>query len=190
MGADRGAARGPRGSSLATPPVTLHGPDPLSDDAFRAAPGAVETPLDIRYAWDPGQAVGAFLDGLSEGRILATTCSSCGRTLVPPRAFCERCFRPTDGWVELPSTGTVETFSICHVAWDMRSLEEPELPAVIRIDGASDGGFLHRLGEIDPMAIRIGTEVEAVWRPIDERSGSILDIAYFRPRHPGQVMAP
>ena len=24
--------------------------------------------------------------------------------------------------------------------------------------------------------------VEAVWRPLEERTGSILDIAYFRPR--------
>jgi uncharacterized OB-fold protein len=24
--------------------------------------------------------------------------------------------------------------------------------------------------------------VEAVWRPLQERTGSILDIAYFRPR--------
>jgi len=25
-------------------------------------------------------------------------------------------------------------------------------------------------------------KVEAVWKPVGERSGSILDIAYFRPR--------
>jgi uncharacterized OB-fold protein len=25
-------------------------------------------------------------------------------------------------------------------------------------------------------------EVEAVWKPAEERTGSILDIAYFRPR--------
>jgi uncharacterized OB-fold protein len=29
--------------------------------------------------------------------------------------------------------------------------------------------------------VRIGMPVEAVWRPENERSGSILDIAYFRP---------
>ncbi len=33
---------------------------------------------------------------------VATTCSACERTLVPPRAFCERCFRPTDGWTDVP----------------------------------------------------------------------------------------
>jgi uncharacterized OB-fold protein len=187
MGADRvGDLRGSGGGSVGGPthPVTMLGPTSLSDAQFRSAAGAVDTPLDVRYAWDPGDAVGAFLDGLRDGRILATTCTSCGRTLVPPRAFCERCFRSTDAWMELAATGTVETFSICHVTWDMRPLDEPELPAVIRIDGSSDGGFLHKLGEVAPDDVRIGMAVEAVWRPLDDRTGSILDIAYFRPRAP------
>jgi uncharacterized OB-fold protein len=67
------------------------------------------------------------------------------------------------------------------VRWDMQPLDEPELPAVIAIDG-SDGGFLHTLGEVEPDEIRIGMKVEAVWKPVSERTGSILDIAYFRPR--------
>jgi uncharacterized OB-fold protein len=180
MGAD-GRGKGSVGQPTAQP-ATMLGPTSLSDAEFRSAAGAVDTPLDARYAWDPGDAVGAFLDGLRDGRILATTCTSCGRTLVPPRAFCERCFRPTDAWMELAATGTVETFSICHVTWDMRPLDEPELPAVIRIDGSSDGGFLHKLGEVAPDDVRIGMAVEAVWKPMDDRAGSILDIAYFRPR--------
>ena len=180
MGA-AGRGRGLVGRPTAQP-ATMLGPTSLSDAEFRGAAGAVDTPLDARYAWDPGDAVGAFLDGLRDGRILATTCTSCGRTLVPPRAFCERCFRPTDAWMELAATGTVETFSICYVTWDMRPLDEPELPAVIRIDGSSDGGFLHKLGEVAPDDVRIGMAVEAVWKPMDDRTGSILDIAYFRPR--------
>ena len=52
---------------------------------------------------------------------------------------------------------------------------------MIRLDGASEGGFLHKLGEVAPDDVRIGMEVEAVWKPVEERTGSILDIAYFRP---------
>ncbi len=158
---------------------------PLSDAAFRSATGAVEDRLDVEYAWDPGEAIGGFLDGLRNGRIVATTCSSCGRTLVPPRAFCERCFRPTDGRADVLARGAVETFSICHVTWDMRPLDEPELPAVIRLHDTSDGGFLHMLSEVAPEDVGIGMEVEAVWKPEAERTGSILDIAYFRPVEQG-----
>ena len=63
----------------------------------------------------------------------------------------------------------------------MQPLDPPEMPAVISIDG-SDGGFLHMLGEVDPDGVRIGMDVEAVWKPVGERAGSILDIDHFRPR--------
>ena len=154
----------------------------LSDAEFRSATGAVETRLDATYEWDAGEAMGAFLEGLRDGRIVATECAQCERTLVPPRKFCEVCFRPTDTWTSVPDTGLVETYSICHVRWDMVPLDPPEIPSVIRLDGSSQGGFLHMLGEVTPDSVSIGMEVEAVWKPAEERVGSIMDIAYFRPR--------
>jgi uncharacterized OB-fold protein len=156
----------------------------LTDAEFREALGARDEHFDASWEWDAGRAVGGFLAGLEEGRIEAAICDACGRTLVPPRAFCERCFRPTDGTETVPDRGVVETFSICYVTWDMRPLDEPELPAVIRIDGTSTGGFLHKLGEVAPEDVHIGLEVEAVWRPTGERRGTILDIEHFRPRDP------
>ncbi|HVM11073.1 MAG TPA: Zn-ribbon domain-containing OB-fold protein, partial [Actinomycetota bacterium] len=101
----------------------------------------------------------------------------------PPRMFCEEDFRPTDSWVEVQDTGRVNTFSICYIRWDMVELDPPEIPAVIEIDGASPGvGFMHKLAEVSPDDVTIGLEVEAVWKPEEEREGSILDIEYFRPR--------
>jgi acetyl-CoA C-acetyltransferase len=169
--------------AVVSPPVAPAGRG-LSESEFRSASGAVEHAVDARYSWDAGVAVGRFLDGLRAGRILGRSCGGCGRVLVPPRMFCERCFRATDAWVEVESTGEVQTFSICHVSWDMRRLEVPEIPALISIDG-SDGGFLHRLGEVEPQDVRVGMAVEAVWRSVGERAGSILDIAHFRPRRDG-----
>jgi len=55
---------------------------------------------------------------------------------------------------------------------------EPLIYGLIRLDGA-DTNFVHLLGEIDPAAIEIGMRVEAVFK--EERGGSILDIAYFKP---------
>jgi hypothetical protein len=143
--------------------------------------GAVDHRLGAKYSWDAGVAVGRFLDGLRAGKILGRECRRCERVLVPPRMFCERCFRETDAWIEVEHTGTVQTYSICHVSWDMQPLDPPEIPAVVAVDG-SDGGFLHMLGEVEPDEVRIGMEVEAVWKPVGERIGSILDIAHFRPR--------
>jgi uncharacterized OB-fold protein len=168
-----------------TPPETL-GPTSLSDRDFREVVGAVEFGVDARYAWDTGVAVSTYLRGLRDGKVLARECFRCRRILVPPRMFCEQCFRPTDRWLQVRDTGVVNTFSICYVSWDMQPLQDPELPAVIEIDGASRGiGFMHKLGEVEPDDVSVGMKVEAVWKPAGERQGSILDIQYFRPRDTG-----
>lgn len=137
---------------------------------------------NAQYAWDAGVAIGRYLRELKEGRLVGVRCRTCRRTVIPPRNFCEWCFRPMDEWVPLPDTGTVNTFSLCYVTWDMRTLEQPEIPAVIDIDGTRPAaGILHLLGQVDPQEVRIGMKVQAVWKPPEEREGSIRDIRYFRP---------
>lgn len=137
--------------------------------------------LTANYAWDTGIAIGYFLGGLKAGVILGSYCATCRKTVTPPRIVCEWCFRPMQRLVQLADTGRVNTFSICYVTWDVKRIREPEIPAVIEIDGASPGhGFLHKLGEIDPAEVQIGMKVQAVWKPPEERQGSITDILYFR----------
>lgn len=133
-----------------------------------------------RYTWDAGIAMGRFLRELKAGRIVGTRCSSCARVLVPPRMFCEHCFQPADGWVPVQDTGTIVTFSICYVTWDMVRVKEPQIPCVIAIDGSS-GGLMHLLGEVKPEDIKVGMRVKAVWKPAAERTGAITDILYFKP---------
>jgi acetyl-CoA C-acetyltransferase len=181
MGTDGGSSKATGGLPVVQTPPYTSGGHPLSDVGFRTAVGAVDHRLGARYSWDAGVAVGRFLDGLRAGKILGRECRSCERILVPPRMFCERCFRETDRWIEVEHTGAVQTYSICYVSWDMQPLESPEIPAVVSVDG-SDGGLLHLLGEVDPDDVRIGMDVEAVWKPVGDRTGSILDIDHFRPR--------
>jgi uncharacterized OB-fold protein len=137
---------------------------------------------NAQYAWDAGVAISRYLAELKEGRLVGVHCRGCRRTVIPPRNFCEWCFRPMDDWVYLPDTGTVNTFSLCYVTWDMKRVEEPEISAVIDIDGTKPSvGIMHLLGEVEPDEVKIGMKVQAVWRPAEEREGSILDIKYFKP---------
>jgi uncharacterized OB-fold protein len=140
------------------------------------------------FAWDTGIGIGKYLQGLKSGIILGSLCSTCNRIVVPPRTVCEWCFSPMDEVIPLKDTGTVNTFSLCYVTWDVRRIEEPELPAVIQLDGASTlksgpvmGGIMHLLGEVNPKEIQMGMRVKAVWKPAEERQGSITDILYFKP---------
>lgn len=137
---------------------------------------------NLKYAWDTGVAYGKFMHELKNGKILGVKCNKCERIIVPPRAFCEKCFKETDEWVNVKDTGTVQTFSIAYTDWKAARIKVPNIPAVIEIDGASKlMGFLHLLGEVDPKNVKIGMRVKAVWKPVEEREGAITDIKYFKP---------
>jgi len=134
-----------------------------------------------KYAWATGVAIGRFLEGLRAGEILGTKCDYCGRIAVPPRVFCEWCFKRSGTWVKLPDTGTVNTFSVSYIATDTTRLKTPTIPAVIEIDTAGNAGFLHIIGEAKPEEVKIGMRVKAVWADRDKRKASITDIRYFKP---------
>ena len=160
----------------------------LTDSAFSGGVLATQWAVKADYHWDAGAAMSRYLDGFRRGKILGVRCPQCRRTLVPPRGFCELCFRPLDQWVELQDTGRINTFSISYVNWDASRRRIPEIPAVIQIDGASPGmSILHKMGESGDTLeqiqsrLRLGTPVQAVWKPGESREGSITDILYFRP---------
>jgi uncharacterized OB-fold protein len=121
-----------------------------------------------------------FREIKDRARLVGTYCSDCDITYVPPRLYCERCFAQLDDWVEVGTHGWVYTYTLLHTALDGSRLEEPEIVAFVQLDGA-DGGLIHRLGEVDPDQVEIGMQVEAVFKEKAERTGSILDIEYFRP---------
>jgi len=140
------------------------------------------------FAWDTGIGIGKYLVGLKQGIILGSLCATCNKIVVPPRTVCEWCFNPMDEFIPIKDTGTINTFSLCYVTWDVKRIEEPELPAVIQLDGASGlesgpimGGIMHMLGEVNPKDIHIGMHVQAVWKPSEAREGAITDILYFKP---------
>jgi uncharacterized OB-fold protein len=152
----------------------------IEDSAKRALDGepiVVEGELNLTYRWSAGIAGTAFLTALrDEGKILGARCEQCDRVLCPPRTFCEQCFSATV-WTEVASTGTIETFTVNHIATDASRLKEPWVLAIVRLDN-SDGGLVHRV-EADPDEVHIGMRVEAVLA--DERRGHLTDILHFRP---------
>jgi len=153
-----------------------------SDDIKEGKVLTVRYRPSARYMWSTGVAMGRFLRELKNGKIIATTCRKCGRIMVPPRMFCEQCFKPTDGWTYVKDTGTVNTYSVSFIAADARRIKEPTIVAVIDLDGASKGmGILHTISEIDWKKVKFGMKVKAVWKSEKERTGAITDIRYFKP---------
>jgi uncharacterized OB-fold protein len=97
---------------------------------------------------------------------------------VPATIFCERCLGKTDEWIDVGTIGTVHTFTLLHERFDGSHRATPEIIAFIAF---ADGGIIHRLGAVVPEEITIGMQVEVVFKPKNDRVGSILDIVYFKP---------
>ena len=136
-----------------------------------------DLPVTNRYTF--GLAGEKFFRTLKdEGRILGTYCSHCDHTYVPATIFCEQCLAKLDDWLDVGLSGEVDTFTFLHINLDGTTLEKPEIIAFIRF---GDGGLIHRLGEIDSDQVEIGMMVQAVFKPVSERIGSILDIDHFKP---------
>ncbi len=144
---------------------------------------SVEERPVFEYQWSTGIAISRYFKGLKEGKLIGSECGKCGRKVIPPRIFCEWCFAPMQRFIELQDTGTIITFSICYIATDASRLKEPQIPAVIAIDGTTNDemGILHLVSEVDPNEVKIGMRVKAVWKKESERTGAITDIKYFKP---------
>lgn len=139
------------------------------------------------YAWDQGEAMTGYFKGLKAGKILGRSCKGCGRVMAPPRMFCEVCFRDTDDWVRLCDTGTINTWSVCFVTWDMKRVAKPQIPAVIEIDGTRPRmGIMHLVdvpkswGPEGWKKLQVGTKVRAVFKPRAQRKGAVTDIRFFQ----------
>jgi len=133
-------------------------------------------PVTSRYTF--GIAGEKFFSAIKDGQLLGTRCPKCEHTYVPGVLFCERCLAELDDWVDLGTTGKVHTFTLLYANYDGSTRENPEVIALISF---GDGGIIHRLGEITPEEVKIGMEVQAVFKPTDQRQGSITDIEYFMP---------
>jgi len=142
---------------------------------------------NAKFSWTAGEAMSRFLNELKEGKMIARECKKCKRILFPPRMFCEECFRPTDRWVYIKDTGTIETYSISYIDKDAKRITEPIFVGVVSIDGASPKmGIMHYFGEMTKEEIHIGMKVKAKWKNPEDREGSVLDIKYFRPLKEGE----
>jgi uncharacterized OB-fold protein len=136
-----------------------------------------------QFLYTAGLAGEAFFTALrDEGVILGARCEPCGITYVPPRIYCELCFRELgeDAHRDVGLRGRVRTFTLARVDKDGRELDTPEIFAVIDF-GPETSGFLHKLGEVEPDAVKVGLDVEAVFKPKGQREGRITDIEHFRP---------
>ena len=147
-------------------------------------PLRLEYVANFEYAYAAGRYASRFMTALRDDALLhGTRCVECDIVLVPPRPVCGLCGGRTDDWVEVGPTGTITGFTVVEIPFidPMTGIERP-VPygfAFIRLDGA-DTNIYHFLEENRHDRLAIGMSVEAVFKPRQERTGTMADIIYFR----------
>ena len=137
--------------------------------------------MECDYIYTAGVAGDKFFIGLrDEEKLLATPCKKCTITYLPPRMYCEHCFESLDEYVEVPTSGIVDTYTVTYEDSDGLKLDQPILVAFIRID-ETNGGLIHQLGEVDAGNVKEGMRVVAVFKDKSKRSGGLTDIEHFKP---------
>lgn len=137
----------------------------------------------IRYNYSAGRTASKFLLGLKEEKkVYATRCARCGLVMLPPRAYCERCFVAADDWVEVGQEGTVMAATI--VPEKFEGLPDPPYAiAYVKLDGASTA-MVNFVEGLDLSDIRVaaerlkpGARAKVVFR--DQREGRVTDFYYM-----------
>lgn len=141
----------------------------------------IEGGWNVEYRYAVGPTGRKFFQALKKGKIIAPKCPACGLVMLPPRAFCERCFVPAEEWVEVGRAGTIQAFTIVPVKFE--SLPNPPYAiAYVLLDGA-DTALVNFIKKIDLTNLEraaekmaIGKRVQAVFKKT--RKGNINDFHY------------
>lgn len=146
-----------------------------------ASPGVIQDELTLRYTYSLGLVAGKFMEGLKEGKILATRCSKSAMSYLPPRAYCERTFQPCDSWVEAGHTGVIEASTIVVRGFEGKR-NPPVALAFVRLDGVDSaiGNYVDGLdlSDYDEAIKKIapGKRVRVVFA--EKREGRITDFSF------------
>jgi uncharacterized OB-fold protein len=141
----------------------------------------IDDEITLRYRYSLGEVAGKFMNGLREGKILATRCTKSGMTYLPPRSYCERSFELCDAWVEAGMQGVIEASTIVVRGFEGKR-PAPVAIAYVRLDGVDsaianyiDGVELSDL-EAAMKHIEPGTRVRVVFA--ETRDGRMTDFSY------------
>ena len=133
--------------------------------------------LELKYKRTLGPVVGAFLTGLRDGRLVGIRTEE-GRVLCPPLEYDPSNGQRTGELVDLPDTGSVESWSWVPEPQRKHPLDRPFAFATIRIDGA-DTALVHAVDAGSRDAMSVGLRVRAKFA--GERRGHVRDLECFVP---------
>lgn len=151
----------------------------MADTEVLRAPHVLEFP----YSRSVGPVLGAFLQGLQDGRIVGVQADG-GRVVVPPAEYDPVSGADTGELVEVGPGGVVTTWGWTESPGPDQPLDHPFAWALVRLDGAGTA-LLHVVDVASPADMVTGMRVRARFRPAEQRVGHVRDIEAFEPEPGG-----
>lgn len=100
-------------------------------------------------------------------RLVVPRCTSCETFRLPPSAFCWRCRAQDVEWVQQSGSGTVYSFTVIrHPLVPELADTVPHVPAVVELPGTGGCRLVGPMTECAVTDVRIGLDVELVWRDV------------------------
>ncbi|QQG49221.1 MAG: OB-fold domain-containing protein [archaeon] len=130
--------------------------------------------IPLHYEYSAGVAGEKFLRALIKGRILSSKCARCGRSYLPPKAYCTNCYLEIRDYVEVGPAGTVSAVTQSHVDFSGRP-SKPRTFVFVTFAGVQ-GGIVHYAAV---EGLRIGSRVRARFKAESKRKGTLLDLEGF-----------
>lgn len=142
------------------------------------APMHVEQTWDLEYRHAVGEAAQRFFEGLGRHVVVGSSCTTCSRTLVPPRSFCDRCHEDVNEFVEVEPRGILEAFTVVYAQF--KNMPQPPYAlGYVRPIGADTAclGYIRGVAVDDrsrlPDVLRVGMDMDIEFA--DSGSGGVLD---------------
>ena len=120
-------------------------------------------PVPVTQPWTE-----EFWKGTKQHKLLIQKCRACQALIFYPRKYCPECWSGDLGWQEASGRARVNTFTVT------RSMVEPkfmgDLPYVLAMVDLEEGvRMMTRIVGCEPESVRIGLEVEVVFKDITDR---------------------
>lgn len=99
-------------------------------------------------------------------RLEAGQCNGCREIHFPPRAVCRKCGGEEFSTINLPTRGKVVTHTVCWIPPAEFDNQKPYVNAIVELDGGTR--LTCMVCEAPPDEVKVGTEVEIVFRKLQE----------------------
>ena len=132
--------------------------------------------IPLHYEYTAGVAGEKFLRGIQQGKILASRCRKCGKSYLPPKAYCVDCFAKVDDYVSVGPEGKVAAVAETFVGFDGRELEDPKTFVFVTFRGVTGGLVQAAAGR----GLKIGDRVVALFRQGSKRKDSLPSYEFAR----------